>query len=95
MQKINDAIEKLFHKKSVIKGVFIIPLITIVIIAVSLSRFIKANQSLPYIHQIEYLFTGILILLFFNAVANFAALILYYCLHNRVEELSKKYKKFL
>lgn len=92
-QKINDAVEKLFHKKAVIKTVFIIPLITIVIIAISLNNFIIANRTVPYINEAKHLFVGILALLCINAVANFASLILYYCLHNRVEHLSKKYKK--
>lgn len=92
-QKINDAVEKLFHKKSVIKAVFIIPLITIVIIAISLNNFIIANHTVPYINEAKHLFIGILALLCINAVANFASLILYYCLHNRIEHLSKKYKK--
>jgi hypothetical protein len=95
MQKINDTVEKLFHKKAVIKSVFILPLITIVIIAISINNFYIANRTVPYINEAKHLFVGILALLCINAVANFASLILYYCLHNRIEHLSKKYRKKL
>lgn len=94
-QKINDAVEKIFHKKAVVRTVFIIPLITIVIIAISLNNFIITNRGVPYINEAKHLFIGILALLCINAVANFASLILYYCLHNRIEHLSKKYKRKL
>lgn len=95
MQKINEAVEKLFHKKNVVRGVFILPLITIIIIAISLNNFYIANRTVPYINEAKHLFIGILALLCINAVANFASLILYYCLHNRIEHLSKKYRKKL
>jgi len=91
MQNLNEMIERLFHKKSVIKGVFILPLITIVIIAISLNNFYIANRTLPYINEAKHLFVGILALLCINAVANFASLILYYCLYNRTEDFVKKY----
>ena len=95
MQKINEAVEKLFHRKAIIRSVFILPLITILIMAISINHFYVANRTLPYINQAKPLFISILILLCLNAVANFASLILYYCLHNRIEYLSKKYKKKL
>lgn len=95
MQKINEAVEKLFHRKAIIRSVFILPLITILIIAISINHFYVANRTLPYINQAKPLFISILVLLCLNAVANFASLILYYCLHNRIEHLSKKYKKKL
>ena len=94
-QQINDAVEKLFHKKAIVRMVFIIPLITIIIIAISLNNFILENRGLPYINEAKQLFVVILALLCINAVANFAGLILYYCLHNRIDHLSKKYKKNL
>lgn len=94
-QKINDAVEKLFHKKAVVKSVFIFPLISIVIIAISLNNFVHVNRTVPYINDAKHLFVGILALLCLNMVANFASLILYYCLHNRIEHLSKKYKRQL
>lgn len=93
MQKINKAVEKLFHRKGIIKSVFIFPLISIVIIAISLNEFIYANENVPYINEAKHLFVGILALLCLNMVANFASLILYYCLHNRIEHMSKKYKR--
>lgn len=95
MQKINEIVENLFHKKAVVRGVFILPLITILIMAISIHHFYVANHTLPYISQAKPLFVSILVLLCLNAVANFASLILYYCLHNRIEHLSKKYRKKL
>lgn len=95
MQKINEAIERLFHKKAVIKSVFIFPLISIVIIAISLNNFVQINKAVPYINSARHLFIGILALLCINMIANFASLILYYCLYNRIENISKKYRKKL
>lgn len=95
MQRINEAIERLFHKKAVIKSVFIFPLISIVIIAISLNNFVQINKAVPYINSARHLFIGILALLCINMIANFASLILYYCLYNRIENISKKYRKKL
>lgn len=92
-QKINDAVEKLFHKKAVIKSVFIFPLISIVIIAIGLNEFIHVNKTVPYINEARHLFIWILALLCLNMLANFSALILYYCLHNRIESFTKEHKK--
>lgn len=93
MQKINDVIEKLFHKRSVVKSVFILPLISLVVIALSLNHFIIANRTLPYINEAKQLFIWILVLLCINAVANFASLVLYYCLYNRTEDFVNRYHK--
>ncbi len=95
MQRINDAIEKLFHKRAVVRGVFIFPLISCVIIGIWLNHFVDVNKTVPYIGAARHLFVGILILLCINMLANFASLILYYCLYNRIESISKKYKKKL
>lgn len=95
MQRINLFFERLFHKKSVIKSVFIFPLISIVVIAISLHHFIHINSTVPYINSARHLFIGILALLCINAIANFASLVLYYCLYNRIEHISKKYRKKL
>lgn len=95
MQRINEAIERLFHKKAVIKSVFIFPLISIVIIAISLNNFVQINRAVPYINSARHLFIGILALLCINMIANFASLILYYCLYNRIENISKKYRRKL
>ncbi len=92
-QAINNAVEKIFHKKAVIKSVFIFPLISIVIIAIGLNDFIYVNKTVPYINEAKHLFIWILILLCINMLANFSALILYYCLHNRLEDITKKFKK--
>ncbi len=95
MQRINEFVERLFHKKSVIKSVFIFPLISIVIIAISLNNFVQINRAVPYISSARHLFIGILALLCLNMIANFASLVLYYCLYNRIENISKKYRKKL
>ena len=95
MPRINEAVERLFHKKAVIKSVFIFPLISIVIIAISLNNFVQINKAVPYINSARHLFIGILALLCINMIANFASLILYYCLYNRIENISKKYRKKL
>ena len=92
MQKINSAVEKLFHKKAVIRSVFIFPLISIIIIAISLNNFVHVNRTVPYIGEARQLFVGILALLCLNMLANFSALILYYCLHNRIESFTKDHK---
>lgn len=90
MEKLNF-FEKVFHNKNVIKGIFIFPLISIVFIALALKDFVDVHYRLAYIGDVRRLFIMILVLLSINMLANFSALILYYCLSNRVDNFTKKY----
>ena len=92
MEQLNR-FEKFFHNKTVIKAIFIFPLISAVIMAILLKGYIDLHPSLAYISEIRRLFTLVVGLLCVNVFANFSALILYYCLHNRLEDLKKRYKK--
>lgn len=85
--------EKFFHNKTVIKTIFIFPLISTVFMAILLKEFVDVNSSLVYMSNVRRLFTFIVGLLCINVFANFSALILYYCLYNRLEDIKKKYKK--
>jgi len=85
--------DRLFRKKSMIKGVFIFPLISCVIIGISLNEFVNVNRTVPYIAEARHLFTWILALLCLNMLTGFVALILYYCLYNRTEDFVKNYQK--
>lgn len=86
-------IEKIFHKKTIIKSIFIFPLISCIVMCLAIKDFANLNHHLAYFGNLRHLFVGILILLFLNLIANFCSLMLYYCLSSRVETLSKKYHK--
>lgn len=92
MEKLNK-FEKFFHNKKVIQWIFIFPLISSVFIAIAIKEFIGLHQTFAEATGMNNLFTLILAIMFINMLANFASLILYYCLHNRIESLSSKYKK--
>lgn len=94
MEKINK-FEKFFHNKKVIRWIFIFPLISSVFIAIAIKEFIGLHQAFAEATGMNNLFALILSIMFINMLANFASLILYYCLHNRIEYLSNKYKKAL
>ena len=90
MEKLNF-FEKFFHNKYVIRAIFIFPLLSIVFIAMALKDFADVHARFAYITDVRRLFIMILILLCINMLANFSALILYYCLSNRVDHFTKKY----
>jgi len=92
MAKLNW-FERLFHKKTIIKSVFIFPLISCVVMGLAIKDFADLHRNLAYFSSLNDLFIGILVLLLLNMLANFASLVLYFCLSNRVEHLSKKYNK--
>lgn len=85
--------EKFFHNKNVIKFIFIFPLISAVIMAILLKDFIDVHSALASVSGMRRLVTFIVGLLCINVFANFSALILYYCLYNRLEDLKKRYNK--
>lgn len=90
MEKLNR-FERFFHNKYTIRGIFIFPLISIVIIALAISNFLQMNGRVIPATNLRHLFVWVLVLLCINMVANFSALVLYYCLSNRVDDFNKKY----
>lgn len=85
--------EKFFHNKNVIKAIFIFPLISVIIIALMLKDYVNLHSGAVYIASIRHLFAYVLGIMFINMLANFSALILYYCLYNRLEDIKKRHKK--
>ena len=85
--------EKFFHNKNVIKAIFIFPLISVIIIALMLKDYVNLHSGAAYIASIRHLFAYVLGIMFINMLANFSALILYYCLYNRLEDIKKRHKK--
>jgi len=83
--------EKFFHNKNVIRAIFIFPLISAIIIALMLKDFVNLHSGVAYITTIRHLFASVLAIMFVNMLANFSALILYYCLYNRLEDIKKRH----
>lgn len=94
MEKLNR-FERFFHNKQVIKGIFIFPLLSSVIIGILLKSFADLHPYITYMTGLNRVLIYVLLLIFINMLANFAALVLYYCLSNRINDLSKKYRKKL
>lgn len=92
MEELNR-FERFFHNKNVIRAIFIFPLISSVFIAIALKNFVNIHQSLAYLIGLNRLFTLILAIMFINMLANFSALVLYYCLYNRIEYIKKRNNK--
>ena len=94
MEKLNR-FERFFHNKQVIKGIFIFPLFSSVIIGILLKSFADLHPHITYMTGLNRVLIYVLLLIFINMLVNFAALVLYYCLSNRINDLSKKYRKKL
>ena len=82
------------YKKYFIQCIFLIPLFTCLLTAIGVKSFVDYHISATCANaDTGKVFFVILCVLFINAVMSFIALVSYYCLENRVEDIVKKRAK--
>ena len=79
------------YKKYFIQCIFLVPLFTCLFTAIGVKSFVDYHISATCANaDTGKVFLVILFVLFINAIMSFIALISYYCLENRVEDIVKK-----
>lgn len=83
------------YKKYFIQCIFLIPLFTGLFTAIGIKSFVDYHLSVTCAEaDTKRVFTAILFVLFVNVIMGFIALISYYCLENRVDDIIKKRRKY-
>lgn len=95
-------INKIFHKKYIIKLIFVLPLINSLLVALYIDVFVKHYTDkyiditidlvnpVVYVHELHYIFIVIAGVMLLNVVINFIAMMLYYCLEDKIHKIIHK-----